>query len=79
MKRQTYDLAAEMLFLALSDVKKTTFIYTCNMSLKLRDKYLKILLKNRLMEQKGDCYHTTQKGIEFIQNYQKLECLWNTV
>ena len=78
MNRHSYDIAAEMLFLAFSGVKKTNFIYSCNLSFKIRDKYLRLLLENGLIEKKGDCFHSTQKGIRFLETYQKLECLWNT-
>ena len=78
MKRQTYDLAGEMLFLALSGVKKTNFIHRCNLSFEIRDKYVKLLLGNGLLEKNGDYFHTTEKGINFLKIYQKLECLWNT-
>ena len=79
MKRQGYDLAGEMLFLALSGVKKTKFIYSCNLSFQMCEKYIKILLGNGLLEKKGDCFHTTPKGIRFLETYQKLECLWRTI
>lgn len=78
MKRQGYDLAGEMLLLALSPVKKTKFIYACNINFKIRDKYIKLLLSNGLLEKKGKYFHTTEKGIKFLETYQKLECLWNT-
>ena len=78
MKRQSYDLAGEMLFLALSGVKKTSFIYACNLSFGMRDKYIKILLGNGLLKKNGAYFHTTEKGIKFLEMYQKLECLWNT-
>ena len=78
MKRQSYDLAGEILFQALSGVKKSSFIYKCNLSFELRDKYIKLLLGNGLIEKKGNCFKTTQKGIEFLRTYQKLESLWNT-
>jgi len=78
MKRQSYDLAGEMLFLALSPVKKTNFIYACNLSFEIRDKYLKLLLGNGLLEKNGKYFHTTEKGIKFLETYQRLECLWNT-
>lgn len=79
MKRQSYDLAGEMLYLALSGVKKTNFIYSCNLSFKICEKYIKILLGNGLLEKKGDCFLTTSKGIKFLETYQKLENFWNTI
>jgi len=79
MKRQSYDVAGEILFLALSGVKKTNFIYACSLSFEIRDKYIKLLLGNGLLVKNGDYFYTTEKGIKFLETYQKLECLWNTI
>ena len=78
MNRSYYDLAGEMLFLALSGAKKTNFIYSCNLSTTIVEKYIKILRGNGLLEKRNDCFHTSPKGIKFLETYQKLECLWGT-
>ena len=79
MKRQSYDLAGEMLFFALSGVKKTNFIYACNLSSRICEKYISLLMGNGLLEKKGDYFHTTKKGIKYLETYQKLDSLWNTL
>jgi len=78
MKRQPYDVAAEILFLAMAGVKKTKILYSCNLSFTMCDKYIRLLLGNGLLEKKADSFYTTQKGIKYITAHQKIECLWNT-
>jgi predicted transcriptional regulator len=38
-------------------------------------KYITNLLKKGLLEKKEDRFHTTKKGIKFVETYQKLELL----
>ena len=77
MKRQTYEIASEMLYVALSWVHKTSLLYSCNLSNQICNKYISSLLRNGLLEKREDKFHTTKKGVQFIQTYQKLEGLWN--
>ena len=78
MKRQAYTIASEMLYFALLGVNKTRLTYSCSLSHKRGEKYITTLLKNGLLEKKEDIFHTTKKGIQFLEIYQKLERLWNT-
>jgi predicted transcriptional regulator len=68
-----------MLYGALSGIQKTHLIYSCNLSHKMCKKYITTLLKNGLLEKKEDRFHTTKKGIIFLETYKKLEHLWNTM
>lgn len=77
MKRRSYQLAGEMLFLALPSIKKDKFINSFNLKNGLSKKYIIKLLRNELLENKHDRFHTTKKGVLFLETYQKLEDLWN--
>jgi predicted transcriptional regulator len=75
-KRQSYAIASEILYTALSGVHKTRMMYSCNLSNEGCTKYINSLLRKRLLEKKEDRFHTTKRGIQFIETYQKLERLW---
>lgn len=78
MKRQTYTILSEMLFVALTEIQKTRLAYSCKIRHEMCDKNITILLKNGLLEKKEDRFHTTKKGLQFIKIYQELEDLLNT-
>lgn len=77
MKRQRYAIASEILYAALSGAKKSHLMYSCYLDHKRGEKYIKTLLKKGLLEKKEDRFHTTKKGIQFIETYQKLEHIWD--
>ena len=77
MRRSKYEILAEMIYVALSGVHKTSFINSCKISHKMCEKYIISLLKKGLLEEKDDRFHTTKKGIQFLETYQKLERLWD--
>jgi predicted transcriptional regulator len=72
MKRQTYDVAAEILFLAMSGVKKTKILYSCNLSFTMCDKYIRLLLGNGFLEKK--LIHSIQlkRVLNILQHIKKL-------
>jgi len=77
MKRQPCTIASEMLYAAVEGVRKTHFISSCNLSYKVCEKYVAILLRDGLLEKKEDQFYTTEKGVQFIKTCQKLEHLWS--
>ena len=76
MKRQTYAIASEILYAALSGVQKTRLQYSCNLGQEMCNKYISSLLGNGLLEKRYKEFYTTKKGIKFIETFQKLEDLW---
>jgi predicted transcriptional regulator len=76
MRRSKYEIMSEMLYLALPGAYKTSFINSCIISHKMCEKYITTLLKKGLLEEKDGRFHTTKKGIQFLEAYQKLELLW---
>ena len=79
MKMQSYAVASEMPYVALSGIHKTRFMYSCNLSHKMCEKYVNILMKNRLLEKREDLFYSTKKGIQFLETYQKLEGLCDAI
>ena len=75
--RSSFEIIAEILDVTKNGAKKTRIMYSCGLSYKFVQKYLKLLLKTDLLIS-GNDYHTTKKGIWFLRKYQRLELLMNT-
>jgi predicted transcriptional regulator len=75
--RSQYEIVSEMLYLALGEVHKTGLINSCKLSHKMCEKYITTLLETGLLEKKRNRFHTTKKGIQFIEIYQELERLFD--
>jgi len=75
--RTRLEIAVSMLEIAKQGVKKTQLMYLGNLSFELLQKYLNSLMNSGLIEaqQQGgnQCtYKTTQRGLQFIRDYQDL-------
>lgn len=77
MIRSSYTIISEILYLALGGAHKTSLINSCKLSNKTCKKYITTLLEKGLLEKSGNRFHTTKKGIQFLETYQKLERLWD--
>jgi predicted transcriptional regulator len=77
MRRAFYTIMSEILYLGLGGVVKTNLINSCKISNKMCEKYITTLLEKGLFEKNGNHFHTTLKGIQFIETYQELERLWD--
>jgi len=75
--RSSFEIIAEILRVAKNGAKKTRIMYSCGLSYRFVEKYLNLLLETGLLRT-GNSYHTTEKGIQFLQNYQTIELLLNT-
>ena len=75
--RSSFEIIAEILNTAKNGAKKTRIMYSCGLSYRFVEKYLELLLDTGLL-QTGNSYHTTDKGMGFLNNYQTLELLLNT-
>jgi predicted transcriptional regulator len=76
MKRNHFDIIAEILQVAKKGAKKTHIMYQCNLSYRQTNKLLNFSLETGLLRT-GNSYHTTEKGLRFIQTYQTLKLLLN--
>lgn len=77
MKRNSFEIIAEILELAKHGAKKTHVTYQCNLSYGQTRDYLTYLLEAGFLR-KGDSFHTTERGLEFLKAYKTLELLMNT-
>ncbi|MDH5390759.1 MAG: winged helix-turn-helix domain-containing protein [Candidatus Bathyarchaeota archaeon] len=77
MKRDRFEIIAEILQVAKNGAKKTHIMYQCNLSHGQTNKFLTFLLETGFIRI-GKSYDTTEKGIRFLQAYQTLELLLNT-
>ena len=77
MKRTRFDIMAEILQVAKSGAKKTHIMYQCNLSYNQTQKLLPFMLESGLLRI-GNSYHTTEKGLLFLQKYQDLERILTT-
>jgi len=75
--RSSFEIVAEILRVAKNGAKKTRIMYACGLSHKFVEQYLILLLETGLLRI-GSSYHTTEKGVQFLQNYQTIELLLNT-
>ncbi len=75
--RSSFEIVAEILQAAKNGAKKTRIMYTCGLSYRFVEKYLTLLLETGLLRI-GNSYHTTEKGLHFLRNYQTMELLLKT-
>ena len=52
-------------------------MYSCGLSYRFVQKYLDLLLETELLSL-GTYYQTTDKGLGFLQKYQRMDLLLNT-
>ncbi len=72
MRRGRIDIIIDILETAKEGVNKTRIVYKANLNFKLADKYLALLQKHGLMENKIDKYIITEKGKEFLERAQDM-------
>ena len=72
-RRGRAEIIADILSAATKDAKKTQVVYKANLNFKRVGKYLPYLEEKGLIEDIGSEYKTTEKGKQFLRDYQKLE------
>jgi len=77
MKRSFFEIIAEILQVTKNGAKKTRIMYSCNFSHRMTEKFIGYVLEAGLLG-RGNSFHTTEKGLHFLQAYQTLELLLNT-
>ena len=75
--RSSFEIIAEILDTAKNGAKKTRIMYSCGLGYKFVHKYLDLLLETGLLKP-GNSFHTTDKGMGFLRNFQTLDLLLNT-
>jgi len=72
MRRSRIDIVVKILDVAKNGVNKTAIVYRSNINFTLAGKYLNLLEKQELLENKSDKYTTTDKGKVFLQKAKEL-------
>lgn len=68
--RNGLQIAVDVLSVVSVKTRKTRIMYQANLSFRLIEKYLAILLEQELLKcETGSCYLITQKGKKFLQMY----------
>ncbi len=67
MRRNQIDIIIEILEVARADANKTNIVYRTNLNFKLAEKYLNLLQKNGLMDNRSDKYKITEKGKSYLE------------
>ena len=76
MNRTRFDIVASILELATTPRKKTHLMYKANLSYRQLQVYVDFLKSSGLLQnQPNGMYRTTEKGLEFLRSYQKIESL----
>ena len=72
-RRGRAEIIADILSAAMKEAKKTQIVYKANLNFRRARKYLPYLEEKGLIENIGSEYKTTEKGKQFLQDYQKLD------
>ena len=77
VNRTRVEILANILQVASNRTLKTHIMYRANLSHRQLEKYLSFLETNGMLEQALDedgviKFHVTQKGIDFLKDYQRL-------
>ena len=71
-RRGGFEIIVDILNAAMEGAKKTEIVYKANLNFKRAGNYLSYLEERQLIEYMGDGYRTTEKGKEFLRDYQKM-------
>lgn len=69
-RRNNLDIMAEILEIAQLGAKKTWIVYKANLNFKIVKDYLAELMEKELLEHDGRIYSTTDRGLEFLEEYR---------
>jgi predicted transcriptional regulator len=74
-RRTRFELLLDVLFVARNGARKTEIVYKANLNFGRIDNYLSYLVEKALIEKSGAFYKTTERGNEFLRDYQELAYL----
>ena len=75
MKRSRYIIISQILEICMSGASKTKIVYQANLNFKTVKPYIDLLINSGLLNTKQEpttIYETTEKGIELIEKFDKL-------
>jgi len=77
-KRNSIEISAEILRVAMSGVRKSHIVYKVNLNFKIVNKYLDHLVRSGLITVSSDrnrIFSTTDKGHRYLDNFEAFESL----
>jgi predicted transcriptional regulator len=75
-RRGKLEIMVEILAICKGGALKTEIVYKANLNFKRVGTYIPFLEKRNLIESSGPVFRTTEKGIEFLDNYYKVKELF---
>ena len=83
LQRSRIEIIACLLAYSSKGSRKTRLIYGCNLSVSQFNKYSAYLIEGELLEKRidgnSDVYYTTEKGIEFLKDYEGIKKLLDKI
>lgn len=76
-RRHKLDVVFEILSLAQVGVKRTRLVYLTNINFSMLRKYLNVLFRMGLIEDRDKMLVTTPKGVRFVEEYDEFTSRWN--
>ena len=74
MRRNDLDICADILQVAKTGAKKTQIVYQANLNFKIVKRYLNRLISTGMLSKVEErrLYTTTNRGMEFLEQYREL-------
>ena len=76
-RRHKLDVIFEILSLAQGGVRRTRLVYLTNINFSMLRRYLNVLFRMGLIEDKGRNLVTTPSGARFVEEYDEFTSKWN--
>lgn len=77
-RRGKLEIMVDILSTAREGVRKTEMVYKANLNFNRAERYIPFLEERGLMENAEAVYQTTEKGEEFLREYQMIKELFLT-
>jgi len=72
VNRNWLDICADLVRVARGGAKKTHLVYQANLNFMMIKRYLALLIEGGLIVEEPPYYTTTERGEEFLHNYDML-------
>jgi len=72
-RRGRAEIIVDILLAAMEEAKKTQIVYKANLNFRRVKKYLPYLEEKGLIVNTGSEYKTTEKGKQFLRDYQRMD------
>jgi len=71
-KRDKHEIIRDLLEIARPGSIKTRLVYQGNLNFKVFSKYLEIMTRAGLIVKTLNCYFTTEKGLNYIEEFNRV-------